>query len=302
MSSLLFAVDPTLGRLDYSSLSDQARMEIVVENLNASCMFRNRNDTPESYYHDVCNWRGVTCNADGIVTKFQLCLYDLPVSDSFFHRIGDDIGGDAFITESLTDREEMYQGGSIAMEFLPDSVRVFKLKLLAAKGTLETMKLPHSLERFIVDGNRLHGTVDFCTLPKGLTEFVLSGNEFLGSCDFSLLPESLATLDLSRNRFEGSVKLDALPESLVMLCLDVNYLSGSVLITKLPPSIEQINISNNQFCGEFRLENLPASLRCVYAEHNRFEGTAVLPSAFRGFEITGNKIEAAVDELGNQMW
>ena len=63
--SLIFTDIHNLGRLDYASLSQQALMEVVVENLNCKDIFCDK----EGHFLDITEWDGVEINENGGVTE-----------------------------------------------------------------------------------------------------------------------------------------------------------------------------------------------------------------------------------------
>ena len=60
----LLAVDPSLGRLDYESLSDQALMEMLIDALptEEKAMFKDANGN----FQDVCEWTNMDCTDERV--------------------------------------------------------------------------------------------------------------------------------------------------------------------------------------------------------------------------------------------
>ena len=59
-SVILFASDSALGRVDYSSLSDQTLMEMLVDGFLDSA--KKKYQDSEGMYLDVCDWPLVRCD------------------------------------------------------------------------------------------------------------------------------------------------------------------------------------------------------------------------------------------------
>ena len=59
--------DDGIGRFDRSMLSQQEFMELFIFGLNESEKICGSRDDPD----DLCEWEGVTCNADGEVEEFE---------------------------------------------------------------------------------------------------------------------------------------------------------------------------------------------------------------------------------------
>ena len=72
---LVFTVDPTLGRLDFSLLSDQARMEMVFAEVAREELATNMHVDEHGEFTDVCAWKGVTCDGGDHVTALSFFLY-----------------------------------------------------------------------------------------------------------------------------------------------------------------------------------------------------------------------------------
>ena len=67
-SAFYFAcVDDGIGRFDRSTASQQSLMELFLFGLNEPEKMCGSRDNPA----DVCEWEGVTCNADGEVEEFE---------------------------------------------------------------------------------------------------------------------------------------------------------------------------------------------------------------------------------------
>ena len=207
--------DSSLGRLDYDSLSDQARMEILIDGLTAESKKYYKDDNGN--YIDVCDWRGVSCDTEGHIVKIS--------------------------------RLDLYISGSVDLAFIPPHVICFGMDFLQSTGTLETSKLPRKIQEFDISQNKFHGTVEMAGLPDCLEELNISSNAFTGSVALDKLPAQITEVDLSNNMFSGSIDLNNLPERLSSLDISRNAFSGEFVLTKAPQTLDEIFANRNQFCG-----------------------------------------------------
>ena len=160
-------IDPTLGRLDYESLSDQACLELVIQNLEEFTKKKYQNTS--GHYLDVCDWCGVQCDGNSNVIDFAW-------RESF--------------------------SGTLSLEFLPKGINAFLMatpednNLQRSNGKLNTKILPKNLKQF-----RLHqyftGEVDLQSLSPNLEIFSVAHNKLLGSCNLKALPVGLQILNVS---------------------------------------------------------------------------------------------------------
>ena len=261
-------IDPHLGRLDYESLSDQARMEIFVagvEQKAKSCL-----QDANGAYRDACEWAAVQCDDEGNV----ICIK--PPSRCVNIK------------------------GTFNLDYIPPKCTYFRLSMKTATGTLETALLPQALEVFACGDNNFTGTVDFTKIPPAVEEFRISSNSFEGTCDLTKLPAGLCSLEIADNYFTGSMDLTALPAGLTDLDAGCNAFTGEIDLHKLPAALESLFIDGNSLCGKFSLINLPESLEEVLASNNAFTGEAIVfDREDLSVKLSGNKIDRVLDELGN---
>ena len=57
---LLVSVDPSLGRLDYSLLSDQTLMEMLIESFDDET--KKKYQDGQGMYLDICEWPKIKCD------------------------------------------------------------------------------------------------------------------------------------------------------------------------------------------------------------------------------------------------
>ena len=60
--ALLLTVDPSVGRLDYSLMSDQSLMEMRIEILDDISKKKYKDN--DGMYLDACDWSVIKCNGD----------------------------------------------------------------------------------------------------------------------------------------------------------------------------------------------------------------------------------------------
>ena len=247
----LFASDTALGRLDYALLSDQAKMEILVDGLSSAskAFFQDAS----AGYRDIAAWPSVLGNADHPVVAVHW--------------------------KWMTFQQEF--AGSLNFDFVPAHVRFFMVYGLGVEGTLSTPLLPRGLVDLHLDENALSGTLDLTALPDPLKVLRASVNKFSGSVNLSLLPANLEVLHLDCNCLVGSIDLAHLPDSLQQLCLSDNAFEGEVTLNNLPDALETLNIMRNKLCGEFVLLQFPQRISMIQASGNRFCGEAVVSSAYK---------------------
>ena len=264
ISVISLAIDPALGRLDYSSLSDQALMEIIVDGIPAS----ERDDFEDEHggLTDACEWDCVTC-VDERVTEISFVCYE-------------------------------FEKAQFPFDFIPPLASIVIVEECAIKGSLDTAVLPHQLIQLNVGINALHGTIAFSTFPQGLMRLKINVNTFEGNCVLEELPATLMYFDASENKFTGEISLNNLPHALHELNLAGNALTGSLRIESLPSSILTLWLASNYFSGEFMLLVCPRYLHRVNISKNDFSGTMVLLQSIKvpGFYSIGNEIAAVVDE------
>ena len=262
----LQSVDPSLGRLDYDSLSDQALMEIFCSPLELHTkLLQDEN----GHFLDVCEWQNVVCT-DGRVTRIRMNNW-------------------------------IYTEKPATFEYIPPLVTHFEAEQCFMRGTLDTRVLPAHLIEFDVYKSLLRGTVDFRGFPRGLQDISISYNSFCGSCSLVDLPNSTSHLYAGNNQFSGEISLNQLPSTLEILLLDNNKLHGSVVLKNLPQALLYLDLSGNDFTGDFKLLDLPSSLAIVSIYRNKWSGTAILQksSVRMPFRLTHDNINKVLDEDGN---
>ena len=284
MQRLIFVtIDPSLGRLDYDSLSDQARMEIFVSLMSQSAQekFQDANGN----FLDVCEWYGVECDAEGNVKEFRIIIW-----------------------------EEDENGPNL--DYIPPHVRFFSLNG-SKVCNLNPVMLPLTLVEFKIGGTTFRNGIDLKDFARSnLEELKMEKCGLQGTCDTSQLPESLMMLNLTANKLHGSLVLDCLPRRMTVFLASANNFGGKLLIDNLPPDMSKIHVMQNKFT-EFALLSTPAGTKNTGTLHmlqgyfleieagdNEIKGTVVVEKAMNGknvkLTLCWNYIEAVVDEKGKK--
>ena len=264
-------IDPSLGRLDYESLSDQARMEILIDGLTP--FSKTFYQDTHFAYRDVCEWESVECDENENVESLRFT----------YNRVN----------------YRMQLKGKLNTSYIPPHVHTFVAKISFQKafyGKVDTAALPHTLTVFEISVNHFDGSVDFRTLPVSLQRFIIHTNAFIGSVDLTQLPPKIRRIAASHNKFSGSINLNFLPDSLQCLLMSANDLSGDLIMDKLPESMETIKLDDCAFSGRFELRSAPESLECFHAGDAGLSGTVMLPKDFECDDVSveWNRITAVV--------
>ena len=258
-------VDPSLGRVDYASLSDEVLMEMLYD-----CTDDSDPEGDQIDFSDICEWEVIVCEDDR-VTHINL-------------------NGDEFTLRQFR------------FEFIPPLVVCFKAHCANLHGTLDASVLPRNLEIFKVHENALHGSVDLLSFPRKLKKIKIAVNKLEGSLQLSDLPPSLTHFDASQNEFIGEVCLNEIPPNMEELYVGGNKLTGSISIARLPASMTIIDLRGNAFSGEFQLLSFPEDLYDVNVTGNKIDKKFMLAKASgeMHFDIKADCIESVVDEAGER--
>ena len=218
---LFFTVDPTLGRVDYTSLSDQMLVEMLIDGFDDES--KKAYQDAHGAYLDVCACPGIKCDADGRVIEINMHHSNI--------------------------------GGSIAFCYLPPQMKYISAEVNRLTGSVDITQLPDGMETFALSMNQFTGELDLSKLPDGMKYLRIDRNQFTGELDLSKLPARIIRLNLSHNQFTGDLDLTNLPPRLKTLGINDNQLTGEVDLTNLPNRMKYLNLDNNRFCGSVVIQS-----------------------------------------------
>ena len=245
-------VDPALGRLDYSTMSTQALMEMFAEGLTPESKEIFQDD--QGNYLDIEDWPGIKCGSDDLVIEWK----------------------------------DIHLEGSLTYQFMPPRTRSFILYLEGIRkirSPLETTDLPRGLQIFNVYWQAHFGALDMTSLPPALVILEVCNNRFEGTITLTALPSKIKEISMYSNKLSGSIDVSALPESLKKLYLDDNRLSGTISFEALPETLEVFSIARNAFKGSVDLSKRSTPID-IDASFNNFEGSMVVPANADDFYLS----------------
>ena len=220
LTAFIHCVDPSLGRLDHASLSDQALMELLFGRMYRDKLKKFQDEHGE--FLDIAEWPGVTCK-DDTVDRIDFSQNEI---EGFFDFAN-----------------------------IPRNVTYFRISssersLCKAEGKLDVKDLPRGLTAFLIPFNIFTGGVETKDLPQGLTLLDIGGNLLLsGTFAFEALPKDLQQCSIMFNKFSGSVRLDELPAKLERLFINNNKFSGCFELLKPPATLVELDAAHNAFSG-----------------------------------------------------
>ena len=257
---LFLSVDPSLGRVDYSSFSDQTLMEMMFEGFDDET--KKENQDSHGMYRDVSGWTCIKCDDEERVIKIEIGSHNV--------------------------------SGSLELRYVPPKVKVLDIsswrkRLLA--GSVDLAHLPFGMEYLNLSSNQLSGEIDLTHLPDGMQRLSLQNNQFTGEIDLAQLPDGIFYLDLQTNQLTGEIDFAHLPEGMKYLFLNNNQLSGEIDLTNLPKGMRKLFLENNQFTGEIDLNHLPYIMDELRLKNNHFTGPLAikrLPNGVKVIDVQGN--------------
>ena len=213
---LLLSVDPSLGRVDYSLMSDQTLMEMLIEGFGDETKKDYKDG--EGMYLDVCEWSGIKCDDNERVIEIDIVKDDL--------------------------------SGSLELCYFPPKVNMVTISPRSKSnmtGSVDLTQLPEGLQVLDLRNNNLTGEIDLTQLPDRMNFLNLSNNQLTGEINLKQLPSCMRELHLNNNHLTGEIDLTRLPDGMTELSLEKNRFSGSFIVKRFPPEITTINALGSQF-------------------------------------------------------
>ena len=289
--ALFLSVDPNLGRVDYSSLSDQTLMEMLFDGFDDEAKKEYQDN--EGMYLDVCDWSCVTCDDDERVIKIGADSSDISGSIQLCYvppKVKKLKVTPSWPGSKLT--------GSVDLAHLPKDMKHLDLQKNIFTGEIELTKLPEKMKKLILDHNILTGEIDLTQLPKGMRSLSLRNNQFAGAVDLTRLPEEMRWLALNNNRLTGAIDLTQLPHAIGALYLNDNQLIGEIDLSQLPVAMICLNLSSNHLSGSIIINELLEYLDLDLRE-NLFNSVAVVDTiSDAAIKLEESGVMAVVDESG----
>uniref|UniRef100_A0A7S4NQH1 Leucine-rich repeat protein n=1 Tax=Paramoeba aestuarina TaxID=180227 RepID=A0A7S4NQH1_9EUKA len=224
MSTLLtailpaYTVDPFLGKVDKSCLSQLTLMELFVEGItNTECIWGGE------YSMGLSEWFDIDLNASGEVIEINWDSYDID--------------------------------GTINLQWLPPSVVRVHLDDNNLTGSIDLTDLPQLLKAIFICQNTLSGTISLESLPPLLVSLGVSENQLTGTVNLTLLPTRLQYLFLYGNMFFGPIDITKLPEKMLAIHLNENQFEGDTDFSQLPPSLNYLAVANTKLSGTLVVKN-----------------------------------------------
>ena len=211
----IFGADcASLGRLDYTTLSSQALMELLVADLRDINKFQDQSGN----FLDVTDWFGVA-HIDSDVAVY---ISWRGVFSAYFP-----------------------QGGSIDTQWIPPTVESVDIHNNELEGTIQTALLPRCLEILDVSKNEMTGEFCVANLPSGIKRVRIEKNQFCGPIEVSALPQSVEYFIVSANKLSGTLDFSNVSSNAKELRFAENSFSGSVDFGALPENLQYLDIRYN---------------------------------------------------------
>ena len=249
---LFLSVDPSLGRVNYSLMSDQTLMEMFIEGFDEDT--ENKYQDSEGMYLDVCDWSCTKCDDAERVIQAEMHSTDVSGSLDLCY-IPPKMKGlkiTSFGNSKLT--------GSIDLTHLPHGMQILALESHHLTGGSDLTQFPDEMKYLKLRNKQFTGEIDLTHLSDGMHTLNLKENEFTGEIDFAHLPDRMKYLTLSSNQFTGEIDLEHLPDRMEHLSLDDNQFTGEVNLTHISRKMKELHLQKNQLTGEVDLTHLPSGL------------------------------------------
>ena len=294
LSTITLCIDPTLGRVDYNSLSDQTLMEMLIDGFDDKTKAEYQDN--DGMYLDVCKWSCIQCDDDE-----RVIIADIKTRN---------VSGSIGICYVPPKVKELYMRarhkgkltGSVDLTHLPVGMHVLQLQKNELTGEVDLAHLPNGMGFLHLNNNQLTGEIRLDHLPGEMQYLYLHTNKLTGELDLTQLPHRMRYLFLQNNNFTGEIDLTQLPDRILFLYLNNNQFTGEIDLTQLPHGINGLYLQDNLLSGSFIVKTLPPGMRVLNAQGNQFNAIAVIDSrAVSHILLSGSGVTSVVDENGNEV-
>ena len=253
----LFTDIPEAGRFNIDCMTQQMAMEALCADVEEL----NKVQDADGDFIPIESWKGLKFDSDGNVSEID---FDCNQLLRFIPGESPTIG----------------PGGSMHLQFIPQSVTSFSIQNALIGGTVDTSKL-----------------------PRGLKKFDISLNCFFGEFSMTGLPDTLRVLNIPNNSLSGLLILAEIPRKALQVDISYNDFTGKVRFEDLPPEIRSFTARANKLCGEISLQSIPRSVGHLDIRGNEFAQDVVVVRAadkpkYGHFRIDTKKIGKVIDDTG----
>ena len=168
----LALIDSAVVRVQIDMLPDQTLLELLISELDENTQ-RLHQDS-DGVYRPIDTWESLGIDTNGLVSDF-----------------------------CSVQRYDQKWSGSLVPKYLPQSVKIVRIRLTYIDGTVDFAAFPQSLEALILENNRFSGSAALEELPASMGTIAISSNRFTGTIAFENLPPRLERLDVMNNGFTG---------------------------------------------------------------------------------------------------
>ena len=262
----------SLGRLDYTMVSEQTMMEMAFVHVDD---FKDKSQN----FKDLGEWAGVKRDDAGNVRKIGLRAPSKGRTH-YDHLHSVRASGPvnfAWVPPGVQRLElENITVVNFRAQYVPSCMEVLALTSCSIRGSLEASILPRTLWSLDLTINQLSGTLDMQNMPDLMSAIVIAGNDFEDTLQTAAFPQSLRFLNGCYNRFFGPIDLSRVPRTLLHLYLTHNRLTGAIDASQVPETLLDILLSHNLLSGPITLwgsYDLEQDHRVVQIHYNQFQGT-----------------------------
>ena len=290
---LFLSADSSLGRVDYTLMSDQTLTEMLIEGFDDET--KKKYQDKNEMYLDVCEWSCVKCDGNQRVTEIDIIIDGLSGSLELRY-VPPKV---SVVNIRSWSRSRMT--GSVDLACLPDGMWQLNLRNNQLTGEIKLTQLPDNMEYLHLENNQLTGEINLTQLPDNMEYLHLENNQLTGEINLTKLPYSMRELYLNKNQLTGEINVTQLPFAMFSLNLSTNQLTGEIDLTHLPDGINSLYLHNNQLSGSLVIKGLPFRDSVINALGNQFNAIAVIHAETDAtIVLRGSGVTSVVDEKGRE--